>query len=337
MKKVLWHAIKLLTPAPLRAAVDEAALKLAYMPSVDESSARLPKPVVVISADFELAWAWRYAEGGLPLALQKAKIERAQTPRLLKLLDELSIPITWATVGLLADPKAGRGLAPPPSLPAYQAAYWKFPGGDPFRSPGGENLDLSGPDWYAPDLIEGILAASAGHEIGSHSFAHHDTSVANCPRDYFSWDLAASQEALARFGVRPTSFVFPGNQPGHLDLLRAHGMRCVRHYPWQPEVEVASPRRHEGALWGLHQSICLEAYGGDATYIGRKTRALLRKSLASQRVVSLWFHPSLDDHDLEASFRPTLKLCAELRDRGDIEVLTMTQLADRMDATEPRR
>jgi peptidoglycan/xylan/chitin deacetylase (PgdA/CDA1 family) len=335
MKREIWHWFKTNTPPGLRAALDNQVLRLAYRPTQDEVPSPLEKTVVVLSADFELAWAWRYASGGIKQALDKAKIERAQTPRLLRLLDETRIPITWATVGMLADETRGRGHGPIPTLPAYECRYWKFPGGDPFAAvaPG---LDLNGPDWYAPDLIEQILAAKAGHEIASHSFGHHDTTDANSPKGYFSWELAATDASFKKFGVKPTSFVFPGNLPGNHDLLEKFGYTCVRHFPWDPQVELAAPRRIRPRLWGMNQSVCIEAYGFDAGYVGRKTQSLLKKSVGSKRVVSLWFHPSLDHVDYEQSFEPVVRLCAKLRDRGDIEVLTMKQLADRMSSLEKK-
>src|SRR2546430_15194940 len=52
-----------------------------------------------ISADFELAWAWR--EWGTTRAEEVGLRERANVPVILELLDHLDIPITWATVGHL--------------------------------------------------------------------------------------------------------------------------------------------------------------------------------------------------------------------------------------------
>lgn len=329
MKRKVWHWFKKNAPGPLRSILDHQVLSWAYQPTVDASESPLDKPVVVISADFELAWAWRYAEGGLANALAKAKLERAQTPRILKLLDDHQVPITWATVGLLADPKHGLGSSAPPPLPAYKGRFWSFPGGNPFAAVEA-GVDLSSPDWYAPDLIENILKARTQHEIGSHSFSHHESSARVCPEAFFEWELKASAEALGRFGVKPTSFVFPGNLPGHHAVLDRNGYTAVRDFPWNREIEIALPKKLGPRLWGIHQSLCLEAYGNDPAYCGRKARHLLQKSLPHRRVISLWFHPSLDEEDFNRSFHPIVKMCANLRDKGKLEILTMKQLAHRM-------
>lgn len=329
MKREVWHWFKKNSPASLRSIIDHQVLSWAYRPTVDASESPLDKPIVVFSADFELAWAWRYAQGGLQNALTKARTEREQTPRILKLLDDHQVPITWATVGLLADPSHGMAGSAPPPMPGYSGRFWKFPGGNPFAAVEA-GVDLSSPEWYAPDLIESILKARVQHEIGSHSYSHHETSPQFSSEAFFEWELRATAEALGRFGVKPTSFVFPGNLPGHHALLDRYGYTAVRDFPWYPEVEVALPKKFGPKLWGIHQSICLESYGNDSAYVGRKARHLVQKSLPHRRAISLWFHPSLDDEDFTKSFEPIIRLCASLRDKGKLEILTMRQLAQRM-------
>src|SRR5262245_48197083 len=52
-----------------------------------------------ISADFEMGWGWR--SYGLQDATRMGDKERHNVPLILRLSDEYSIPITWATVGHL--------------------------------------------------------------------------------------------------------------------------------------------------------------------------------------------------------------------------------------------
>ena len=62
------------------------------------------KSVLLISADFELAWAWRYSKSvanPLQLALDKAELERENLPKIIELCEKYNVPITWATVGHL--------------------------------------------------------------------------------------------------------------------------------------------------------------------------------------------------------------------------------------------
>ena len=53
---------------------------------------------------------------------------------------------------------------------------------------------------------------AAGHEIGDHTFSHHDAR--SVPAKTYDHDLAANHEALARLvpGLRPVSFAYPYGQ-----------------------------------------------------------------------------------------------------------------------------
>src|SRR5712692_5046392 len=69
---------------------------------------------VSISADFEMGWGWR------SLVPQAAELmgekERRNVPLILGLLEEYSIPITWATIGHLfleSCARSSAGLAHP--------------------------------------------------------------------------------------------------------------------------------------------------------------------------------------------------------------------------------
>ena len=66
----------------------------------------IPKPykaALIICADFELAWAWRFSThiNSSKEASDYASRERKNIPVILDLCDNYNIPLTWATVGLL--------------------------------------------------------------------------------------------------------------------------------------------------------------------------------------------------------------------------------------------
>ena len=91
--------------------IDRFRYRLGWLPRVSkQSSVNYPhypqglKAAVVISADLELAWAWRYSKKSddpKALALQKAHQTRQNLPPLLDLFDRFNVPVTWATVGHL--------------------------------------------------------------------------------------------------------------------------------------------------------------------------------------------------------------------------------------------
>ena len=94
------------------------------------------KAAVVISADLELAWAWRYSKKSddpKVLALQKAHQTRQNLPPLLDLFDQFNVPVTWATVGHLFLEECGRtnGRAHSdlPRPPYFENEFWRYAAG----------------------------------------------------------------------------------------------------------------------------------------------------------------------------------------------------------------
>jgi len=55
-------------------------------------------------------------------------------------------------------------------------------------------------------------------------------------------------------------------------------------------------------------------------------RRYVDRAVAARMNVHIWFHPSIPHAQLETVLRPTLQYCAELREAGVLDVLTMAQL-----------
>src|SRR5262249_8519897 len=131
---------------------------------------------LTISIDLELAWGnWDCIK---PEHLRLAEAaERPICAALIGLFDRHQVPVTWAMVAALLD----------------EASSTSRPG--------------SKSCWFAPDIIERIVGAKVGHEIGSHGGRHvyfSDISVSQA-RD----DLEFAR-AIHRANAFPfASFVFP--------------------------------------------------------------------------------------------------------------------------------
>ena len=87
----------------IKAQLSKAKFALGLSPEIekcDDFRKFIPEPyssVVLISADFELAWAWRYSKGfenSYEQALIKARQERRNVPKILSLCEQFNIPIT---------------------------------------------------------------------------------------------------------------------------------------------------------------------------------------------------------------------------------------------------
>jgi D-aspartate ligase len=298
------------------------------------------RAAVVLSADLELAWAWRFARGvdGAAVAHQRAVNGRRNMGVILDMCDRLNIPITWATVGHLLLERCNRanGTIHPevPRVPYFENHLWSYEHGDWFDAdPGASDRDAAGwADWHGPDLIRNILDRKTDHEIGCHTFSHAVFSDRLCPAPVARAELSLCQQVAADWGLRLQSFAFSGNLEGNHHALRENGFRIYRVDDW---YDLDVPRRDAYGLWRLNGGVCL-----DRPYL--KSRAkdhiqLLKHcvDVAIERglVCGFWFHPETSPRDVEEIFPSIFEYIASRRD--DLWVTTMGGLADWLDATVP--
>lgn len=265
----------------------------------------IPDPyqgVVIVSADFELAWAWRFDKlNPEPLinSLVLAKQERENIPTLLELSEKYSIPVTWGTVGHLFLEKCEKsGAVSHPELkriPHFENSWWKFDKGDWFAHDPGSSL-INAPAWYAPDLVRQILNSKVKHEIGSHSFSHISCTDQDCPPQVLENELKVSQEAADAFGIQLESFIFPGHTMGNYDTLRRAGYSSMR----TNFINVLGyPFRHPNGLWE-HKTTMELGYNRlfSVKHNLARYKVILEKCIENRQVCNLWFHPSFSDISL---------------------------------------
>jgi len=278
-----------------------------------------------ISIDLELAWGiWdKLSDEYVALC---SKLERQIVERLLGSFNKYEISATWAIVGsLLADPQP--------------------------RSGGADDV------WYAPDLIEAIRSSRTPQEIGSHSFAHiyfPQSSAEEVRRD-----LEAAQSIHTENDLAFASFVFPRNMVAHEAALAGSGIKVFRSVDrgWYISVARANryagrvanlldkvlpiapatvrPIRHANGLVELPSSMLLMGRNGARRLISsrvttRKARLGLEAASRKGEVFHLWFHPSNFYHSTEVQLNTLdriLQVAAEMRERGDLEIVPMGAFA----------
>lgn len=320
-------------PASLAQRSADAAFRLAGRPFVyrDESShprEGLSRGAVTFSIDFELAWATQYSRYAKEDCVAIGLREREQVPRILSKMNELRIPATWATVGHLFLKRCARtGGVPHPELPRvpHFDTHWRFVSGDWFQKDPCTDYHAD-PAWYAPDLIEMIMASPAEHEIGCHGFSHLGFG-SYCPEEVASAELDACLEAMRPYGIRPKSFVFPGNDVGKLDLLARKGFLAVRAFP-VARAEISLPLRLTEGIWGIHSSVAVDVDERIQDY-GRRCERLKRfvdRAVQTGLAAHFWFHPSLQRRQMEEILFPLLEYCGAIRDKGRLDILTMEKL-----------
>ncbi len=295
---------------------------------------RFDKGLLCISADFELAWGWRYAKNQKLDAEEFGIRERRNIPLILTKLDELKIPITWAIVGHLFIEKCERGKngLPHSDMPRpchFENELWRFNSGDWYDYDPCSSWK-SAPDWYAPDLIEKIMNSNIKHEIACHSFSHIGFDEAYCSRELADAELRKCIEVMDRFGLKPISMIFPGNEAGYFDLLTKYGFKCMRYFPYE-WVDIAKPIKTKEELWSIPESSnIVPDENWDSKYILRRLKKYVDKAVSKKALCHFWFHPSMKVERIKGLFFPLLKYLAEKRTEGKLDILTMRGVGEFM-------
>ncbi|MFZ0868406.1 MAG: polysaccharide deacetylase family protein [Candidatus Sulfotelmatobacter sp.] len=283
---------------------------------------------VSISADFELNWAFRGRSA--ELRDQLGTTERRNVPYILDLLSEFSVPITWATVGHLflascacEGETAHRNMPRPPFNERWRGDWYKH---DPCT-------DLTrNPLWYAPDLIEQVMRAKVGHEVGSHSFSHIDFSPQTSNPELVEREIEECLAAMAPLGLKLRSLVYPFNHMGHSyhDLLHKFGIIAVRHR--DERIRLSYPERSASGVYKIYESMNLRS----ANRYHYRDKAELFIDHAEEQGASyhLWFHPSDPRSVFQKEFYEILQIIQRQREAGNIWVATMGDLASYCEARE---
>lgn len=279
-----------------------------------------------ISADFELAWAWRNlsAEG----MEARAATERENVPRLIAMLEKHRIPITWATVGhlFLESCTRGRDGRPHSDMPRPGTNFgWE---GDWYRHDPCTNVSAA-PGWFCPDLIRLIQRSTVAHEIGTHSFSHIDFGPDRSNAEQVRREIDASIDAMRSFGVHPRSLVYCFNHMGHqhLPLLASLGLTSVRH---RDRIRLAYPERTAAGVYKIYESANLRV--SNHYDYAAKADLFLREAQRHQAAFHVWFHPSDTWAVFEQVFDRILGLMAAYRDCGGVWVATMHDLVSYCEA-----
>ncbi len=276
------------------------------------------KGALVISIDYEFAWG--YADQRLSEAdLARIRGEVPIVERFLALFEKYKIPATWAVVSRLCEPGS----------------------------------DVAWSD--ARGLIKRIAASQAGHEIGSHSYAH--ILYDRIGEEAIRADLDLMVRLHAAAGLPAVSFVFPRNLEGHHAVLKEYGLKVYRGlsrrwYQVLPGILRRAGHLLDSALplykgvrsvpgqrglINLPDSALLFARNGARKLIpAGLTRAVLvgglSRAAARGDVFHLWFHPSNFSYDTEVQFdimESVLRRASLLREQGMLDILTMRDAAER--------
>lgn len=332
MKRIYSNIRKLLTQQR-KGDLTRLAFILKNKPTVKKDSIdpklKFPnkeKGGLIISADFEMAWAWRYTKTGAD-HLKKGQIERSNFPKIIKVLEKYDIPITFAIVGHLFLKQCEKSDHDWMHRIPHFNDHWKFIEGDWYDHDPFSNCKAA-PQWYAPDLVKMIIDSKVEHEIGSHTFSHIDFSYKNCPEAVAEDELKACLDVAEPYGITIESMVFPGGTWGNIETLKKYNYTIYRK---RNDFELAYPYRDKHGLLVSTSSGALEYnlnYGWPTAYFVNRLKKYLDKAVKTNTIAHLWFHPSLEPVLLENVFPPFLEYAVSLRDKNELWIGTMENIAD---------
>lgn len=304
--------------------------------------------VVMLSLDTEQIWGhldrlteWQYHR------------RYPDTPgaydRLLTSLIQARISATWFVVGGLAmescDGAEDDRLA---GLPEYWRRF--LPAGS----------EATKPVWYRPSFLQRLAAAAPRQEIGLHGgLTHFVWTDTRGTADTIRWELARGLDELQKAGFRASSFSFPRDQEGHHRLLRAQGIRCyrgrtpARSYQlgrtlsgavlraleqWSGTPPLVWPEEALPGLWNLPSSDFLYPIGlwrTRAVPLRARVERLQKGIDAAARhrqIFHFCFHPAnlSESPDGFVLLEQMLERMVRAKKSGDVEILTMTEVIDRL-------
>jgi hypothetical protein len=308
--------------------------------------------VVLVSIDTERIWGYldclnetqfeaRFP--GSPLAHRK----------LLARLTAAGVSATWFVVGGLARRSAT-------VLPDYRFAGAAC--GHLLRR-GGES---AGPLWHCRPFLERLRAAKPEQEIGLHGgLTHLVWTDAQATRETVLYELQDGIQALSEACGQPRSFSYPRGLEAYHELLPQQGIRCFRGGPpglawrlgrtmpgavlraWE-ELRRATPPlvmplEVVPGLWSIPASLFLYPIGpARARLIGLRSRIdRFRRGIeAATRHRSIFhfcFHPEnlVESRCGFSLLDDMLERLVRARSRGDIEIMTMSDVVARIERTEP--
>ena len=285
-------------------------------------------PAFILSVDFELLWGYVLYPKDRAVGLLRSDETKGRRSALtlLNILDRRGLPATWATVGNLflhAD-QTQTGLPDAPQLGLLGQADRQL--------------------FHAPDLIEKIRSSPTGHEIGYHSFSH--VRFSECTPDIALRELSDGVRVAAEFGLTLRSFVFPENKIGHTTLLKQAGFLIYRGrnlggrdakqgldarlkglVTRRITAPPVAPIWRDG-IWELPGSMLFGDFLRPFDVLSRAKRGLF-SAIRQNMIFHLWLHPQdlLLDPNLASKLDTFLAFVTEKRERGELEVMTMGELA----------
>ncbi len=324
--------------------------------NADWKRASSGRGTVLVTLDTEQIWGYldclteREFQESFPRAVETA-------PKLLDLFCQAGLRATWTVVGALSLEGTGG---------AADSRFRDLPKEWVGRVPGGDIR--TAPFWYARRFVEAIRDALPRQEIGLHGgLTHLCWGSPPRPADVLRREIQRGIRALEQIGVTPRSFTFPRDIEAHHELLAEHGIRCYRGRSpsWghragrnlfggvvrllaevsRSPAPVVWPEEKMPGLWNIPSSLSLyrtsEQRARLAPLASRvaRVREGIERAARTGGIFHYYLHPENVTESAAALpvFEEIIGLFAAARDRGDVEVMTMSEVVDRLEGWQTKK
>jgi len=312
----------------------------------------MKKGYLSISLDVEYAWGRIGTDQNIEFIPLFEKTTEA-IDCTLNLFQKYDIPATWACVGRLIEDPAK------PSSGFHEDLQVYFPNisnDEIYNSSVFNNSENSFVS--QPNLIEKICRFNKDHEICSHGYNHIFYGEQSDPT-LVENDLNAVSNLHRHIGIPVNSLVFPKNQENYFDLVKKSGIKyyrgtTVEHFANSPNIvrkcfrqvdaflpfspPTMRPIETEHGLLNIPGTMLFRTshLGLKKFYPTKllewKAKNSLKKSALRKEITHLWWHPFNFGFKLKAhlsALENVLEFASALRDRGDIDILTMQAIGNR--------
>lgn len=175
-------------------------------------------------------------------------------------------------------------------------------------------------------VLDRILNSSIEHEIGAHGYYHR--TFTSLSRAEAQNELGMISTGFQKFGVRPTSFVFPNNCVSHLGLLERFGYVSYRDEGGLRKDGMFI--RRKGKLYDVHPGFHL-----GLTYNPIFLDKIIDIAAAHRLPFHMWFHPrdifetrGSTQKNIEGVLSPLYNYAMEKEKEGTLKFETMQSIVN---------
>ena len=324
------------------------------------------KGIFILDIEVELAWGIIDERINREKMRNASEKVRVYLDNIINLLDEYKIPVTWGILGhlILNNCECVSGM-PHPEMPrpSYRWLKRDWYGNDPCKKLT-EEPAFYGKD-IIDKIMKFALKTKISHDIAYHSFSHQLFGDPGCTKAVAEAEIKRCRDLLWKnYKVKSKVFIFPRDYPGHLRLLQRNSfiafrgripriidypesgggvLGMIRKYSYMAGYfasfflaippPVVSPVVKDGLI-NIPGSLCYNK----KTFIPlrlivQKVLRGIRRAVNEKRIFHLYTHlinfgGAPDSKALLEGFEEILAYANACRQRGDLEILSMRQIAE---------